>query len=107
MTKAERLQQISDMLDDPIGRKKLACLMVPAIKAHYFGGTTEEAALFMKKTNKEFAKHITWKDMEEHFGLNKSKCRRRYEKISVDFIQECAIVQIQKEMSSQLSQVRA
>ena len=76
-------QEISDMLDDPIGRKKLACIMVPALRAHYFGGTTEYEALFMKKTSQDFSKHVTWKDMENYFGLNKSKCRRRYEKIPV------------------------
>jgi len=67
------------MMKTESGRKKLAFLMVPAIRAAFEGTDVARQALFMKRRDKEFSKHITWKDMEDHFGLKRSKVRKRYE----------------------------
>jgi hypothetical protein len=75
-------KDINLMLESKSGRIKLACLMVPAIRAALEGcGDTSRHALFMKRTNQVFSKNVTWKDMEKHFGLKYSKVRRKYDNL--------------------------
>jgi hypothetical protein len=78
ISRAKR-DQIEKKLATPEGRKELAYLMVPAIRARLEGGSVYRQALFMKKTNRDFSRLITWKLMKEHFNIDKSKVRRKYE----------------------------
>jgi len=79
MTNKVKRKQIEKKLATPEGRKELAYMMVPAIRAYLEGGSAYRQALFMKRTNRDFSKFITWKLMKKYFNIDKNKVRRKYE----------------------------